>query len=163
MQLNELLEKHTLKEISKRTNISEENLDVLFNKEFDALTKVKALGFISIIEREFKAELSALRKEAKDYFEKHGDEVGVVLDVPVTERKSGVGKIFLWLLLMLVLVAGGWYVSMQYNKTKLPDIFSFTEILKSPENHADTNVSETSEATSNSNALEIEDDTITME
>ena len=153
MQLNDLLENYTLKDISKRTNISEENLDVLFNKEFDAMTKVKALGFISIVEREFKADLSALRKEVKNYFDKHGDEVGVVLDAPVTERKSGAGKIFLWLLLILVLVAGGWYVSKQYDKSTLPDFFSFTKILQTKKN--DNNSVKESDNINNENSLEI--------
>ena len=132
MQLNELLENYSLKDIAKKTNISEENLDVLFNKEFEALTKVKAMGFISIVEREFKADLSALRKEAKSYYEKHGDEVGVVLEAPVVaETKSGAGKVVMLLVLLGVIVGGGWYLSTRFDRTNFDAVKSLWPFGKS--------------------------------
>jgi predicted secreted protein len=122
MQLNELLETYSIKEISKRTNISEENLEALFHKEFDVLTKVKALGFISIVERELKADLSALRKEAKAYYKEHEDDVGVVFDAPVVESKEEGGKALLWFILIAVILGGGWFVSARFDKSKLDEL-----------------------------------------
>ena len=51
MQLNDIIEKNTIKDIGLKTNIAQENLEKLINKEFEHLDKLKTMGFISIIER----------------------------------------------------------------------------------------------------------------
>ena len=146
MQLNDLLENYTLKDISKRTNISEDNLNKLFNKEFDALTKVKALGFISIVEREFKADLSALGKEVKNYFETHGDDLGMVPDVPISQKRSSIGKIIFLILLIFVLIVGAWFVSTKYNKSELPEFLSFMKILNAEKENISNDTDEESKS-----------------
>jgi predicted secreted protein len=155
MQLNELLEKHSLKEIAKRTTISEDVLEMIFNKEFEALTKVKTMGFISIVEREFQADLSGLKKEAKDYFDTQGDDIGVVFEAPASGTRK---REKLWLLgiLILAVIGGGWYASTLIDNENIMKLRAalpsfFTKAQKS----------ETSEDTiSDTQALIIEDDSV---
>ncbi|HIQ28154.1 MAG TPA: hypothetical protein EYH42_06605, partial [Sulfurovum sp.] len=64
MQLNEILEENSVKAISQKTNISEQNIEALIEDNFSALTKAKALGFISIIERDYHADLKDVREKA---------------------------------------------------------------------------------------------------
>jgi hypothetical protein len=68
MQLNDIIEENTLKSIGKKTRLSVENLEKLFAQDFGAFRKVQALGFISILEREYHADLSDLREACYAYY-----------------------------------------------------------------------------------------------
>jgi len=139
MQLNEILEENGIKSISKKTNISEENLEALFNGEFDALKKVKALGFISIIEREYNADLSDLKKQASEYYISHQEYNGIVLDAPVVEHRKGKSKLFIFTILVL-LGAASWYFITQFDQEKLRGLLPFEEkIVNSIKDEVDNN------------------------
>ena len=56
-----------LKNVSNKTFINLENLTNLLNKDFEKLHKTKALGFIQILEREFKVDLHELREDYLSY------------------------------------------------------------------------------------------------
>ncbi len=71
MQLNDILEENTLAAISRKTRLSTENLEKLFALDFNGFRKVQALGFISILEREYRADLSDVREACHAYFEEH--------------------------------------------------------------------------------------------
>lgn len=117
MQLSDILEEHSLKNISKKTNISEENLEYLLEKNFDKIERVKALGFISIIEREFKADLGALKREAQAYYaEQLPAEESIVITGVLVEEKRGKSKWLLFIVLALLAYAS-WYFVTQYNKS----------------------------------------------
>ncbi len=68
MDLNEIIENNTIEQISRRTRLTEENLEKLFSQDFKGLTKVQALGFISILEREYRTDLSDMRNKCLEYF-----------------------------------------------------------------------------------------------
>jgi chemotaxis protein histidine kinase CheA len=68
MQLNEIIEENTLSAISRKTRLSIENLEKLFDHNFHGLRKVQALGFIAILEREYRADLSDLRDQCQAFF-----------------------------------------------------------------------------------------------
>jgi hypothetical protein len=57
------LEELGVERISKDTHISQANVRLILDKSFDRLQKVQFLGFISILEREYKIDLSALKQE----------------------------------------------------------------------------------------------------
>jgi len=110
MQLNEIIEENTLPTISRRTRISVENLDALLHHDWSRLQKVQALGFISILEREYQADLSDLKADCRAYFAEMGPtEEGEPLILPPT-GKEGNGKLFRIALLIVVLIAayGSW-------------------------------------------------------
>jgi cytoskeletal protein RodZ len=56
-------EKYSIEEISKRTKISPISLRFIKNKEYEKIPRVKFLGFIKIMQREFKEDLSYLIEE----------------------------------------------------------------------------------------------------
>jgi len=126
MQLNEILEENSIKAISKKTNISEENLEVLFRGEFDVLKKVKTMGFISIIEREYDADLKALREEALVYYSENSDDDGIVLDAPLVEKKKG-NSGFLRFMVLILLGIASWYFITQFDQEKLRGLLPFNE------------------------------------
>ena len=126
MQLNEILEENSVKAISKRTNISEDNIEMLLANDFDKLKKVKTLGFISIIQREYKADLGALKEQAIAHYAENNDEESIALRLPLTEEKKGKSKLFL-LFVFLLLGYASWYFFTQFDKKQLSGLLPFTE------------------------------------
>jgi hypothetical protein len=92
MQLSELIETHGLRDVSKQTKISTKDLQTLCDQEFEKIARVKTLGFISILERVFKVELTEYREDALDYYNDHAVDngnisVGIPMEVE-SKRKS---------------------------------------------------------------------------
>ncbi len=110
MQLSELIEKEGIESVSNKTNISIENLENLQAGNFEKLNRVKSLGFVNIIERDYEIELDGLRSEIKSYFDMHhsskDDEVVMLSPDRIEESGSG---IFKWVLI-LGLLYGLWYL-----------------------------------------------------
>jgi len=126
MQLNEILEENSAKTISKKTNISEENVEALLQKDFDKLKKLKALGFISIIEREYKADLSQMKEEVLSHYGEYSYEDGVAMPIPKGGRKKGKSKWFLFFVLVLLGYAT-WYFFIQFEQKQLDEIIPYLE------------------------------------
>jgi cytoskeletal protein RodZ len=126
MQLNEILEENTIKSISQKTKISEDNLENLLGGNFDALKKIKALGFISILEREYNADLSALKEEALAFYSVEKEENGFTVGLPVDEEKKGKSKLFLFFILALLAYAS-WYFFTQFDKKHLSELIPFID------------------------------------
>ena len=124
MQLNEILEENSIKSISQRTKISEDNLENLLARNFDVLMKIKTLGFISIIEREYKADLTALREEALTYYASHKEDHSFSVAAPMEDEKRGKSKLFLLLMLALLGYAS-WYFFTQFDKKHLSGLIPF--------------------------------------
>lgn len=114
MQLNEIIEENSIATISKRTRISVENIEKLVKRDFSDMKRVKALGFISILEREFGIGLDTLKKECQEYFFSSPEEefdARLVLTVPGSGDHEG-GRWASKLLILLVLFGvgyGAWY------------------------------------------------------
>jgi hypothetical protein len=68
MRLNEIVENNTIEQISQRTRLTKDTLEKLFARDFKGMMKVQTLGFISILEREYRADLDELRKDCLLYF-----------------------------------------------------------------------------------------------
>ena len=67
----EFFDKTDIKDISKRTRISVDDLNHLKNEEFDKLNKTKGLGFIKILEREYLVDLSSVKEKFILYLKEH--------------------------------------------------------------------------------------------
>ena len=124
MQLNDILEENSVKAISQKTKISEDNLENLLAKQFGNLKKVKAFGFISILEREYKADLNALRNEAEEYYSDLNEDKSVMFGMSVTEEKKGSSKFFLFIVFLLLGYAT-WYFLTQFDKKHLSELIPF--------------------------------------
>jgi len=126
MTLQEILEEQSVKAISKKTNISEENIERVIAEDFAALPKAKALGFISIFERDLGVDLQSIREKAYAYYEEHADESKVNIALPRIEEKRGRSKLFLLLMLGLLAYAS-WYFFTKFDKKMLGTMLPFTE------------------------------------
>ncbi len=126
MQLNEILENNTVKDISIKTNIAEDNIEALIASEFDKIKKVNAIGFISIIEREYGSDLSALKKQALEYYETIHEDTGFTLSQDLMEENSGKFGFFKLIVLLLIIYAI-WYAFTNFDKEKLNFMLPFSE------------------------------------
>jgi len=70
MNAEEFFEIHSIDEINKRTKISPISLRYIKNKEFNKLIRVKFIGFIRIIEKEYNVDLSELIEEYENFYNK---------------------------------------------------------------------------------------------
>jgi len=127
MQLNDIIERYSVSDISKKTNIAKEDVETLFQGEFEKLTRVKALGFISILEREYKIDLSVFRDVAlAHYNQHHNDHPSVVLSAEYEDDKGGSSKLFV-LFVLLLLGGASWYFFTQFDKKLLNGILPFVD------------------------------------
>jgi len=126
MTLTEILEEHSVKAISQRTMISEENIENIVSEKFSTLAKAKTFGFISILERDFNIDLTTLKEKALVYYDTHTEEDSVNIALPRVEEKKGRSKWFPLLMLGLLAYAS-WYFFTQFDKKTLGTILPFTE------------------------------------
>ncbi len=128
MQLNELLEQYSIKEISSKTRIAPENLEYLHGRDWDMMRKVQALGFINILEREYGVDLSDLRKECIEYYSEHSQGLGgenIELHMEDSHRGSLVNiltKIAIFIFIV-ALATGSWYIFVGDSDSKNSDEF----------------------------------------
>ena len=116
MQFNEIIDRDGVEKVSSVTNISLDNLNNLVSEDFENLTRVKSLGFLLILEREYKEiEVSSLRERVKVYFEEHkpADENVVMVS---QDSIDGNGVSFFKWFIILALLGGGYYL---YSEGKL--------------------------------------------
>ncbi|WP_457560794.1 helix-turn-helix domain-containing protein [Caminibacter sp.] len=117
MNADKFFNEHSIEEISKKTKISPISLRFIKNKEFDKIPRVKFIGFIKLIEREFKVDLSELINEY--------DEFNGVKKIPQKEEKKEENKslkntkkekhYLLYILIFIILIISGIII---YQKTK---------------------------------------------
>jgi hypothetical protein len=124
MGLNEILEENTIKSISQKTRISEENIQDLFAENFKKINQTKALGFISIIEREYKANLSDLKTKAIAYYQEEVTEKDFVIAMPSKEASKKKSKWF-FVIVFLIFVIASWYFLSQYGEKHEGPLLAF--------------------------------------
>lgn len=124
MQLNEILEENSIKAVSQKTKIPEENLQDLLNADFDTLKKIKTLGFISILEREYQADLSALREKAMEYYRQNEEDSRFSVHVPLEEGRKKRSKLFK-LVALSILAYASWYFFTQFDQRHLSQLIPF--------------------------------------
>jgi hypothetical protein len=127
MQLNELFEKHSIGIISERTMISEDNIERIVAEDYASLSKAKALGFLSILEREYQLDVKNIRKNIAAYYDtiENDDEI-VNLTHPRVEEKKGRSKWFFFLMLALLAYAS-WYFFTQFDNKNLKTLMPFAD------------------------------------
>ena len=137
MTLSELIAKEGVNGISQATNISIENLNFLNEDDFSKLTRVRSLGFIQILERDYGLDLDDLTSKIKAHFKENQLEAGneVVVLSKDSRDNSGFG-FFNWLVILGLLYAlwyfynNGVFNNLLKNDTKKEVSLSDAEILK---------------------------------
>ncbi|MBU1667559.1 hypothetical protein KKC13_04015 [bacterium] len=121
MKLSEIIEQEGSIKVSTKTNISEQNLNALANENFSKLNRVKALGFLVILEREYpEIEVEDIREKVKEHFE---EDITIDENMVVLSREKPVKggfPLFKWFII-LVLLSGGWYL---YNEGELDGLLN---------------------------------------
>jgi len=113
----EYLKKIGIKEVSNKTFIHEEELKKFLDSDFTGINKTKAMGFIQILEREFRIDLSDLKSQYIDYLNENSEEIKPVKqslmmeEVQNEERKKGFFS-FLFLIASIGTIA---YLIDKYN------------------------------------------------
>ena len=141
MHLSEILEKYSIEDISKKTNISEYSLEKLFAGEFCYLKKVQCMGFISIVEREYKADLSSLKDSAKQFYAQNYEDCSVTMGMPIDEPVKERSKLPMVLLVLLLLGGASWYFITKFDKEKFKQMLPFNEATSSMFSSGDTSPS----------------------
>ncbi len=123
MELSEFFKEHSIEDISKKTNIPKEKLESLREKKWEDFRKPQVIGFLNIIQREYKIDLSDAISEAKEYFQEHQLEKAVasidMIDSTVlNEDKGYLLTKLIYLLTIIALAYAGWYY---YNKEVEPE------------------------------------------
>jgi len=125
MLFNELIEQQGVETIVSKTNISSVNLDYLLNENFEKLNRVKALGFLLILEREFKdIDVNELRQKIKLYYEENTPDDNNVVMIAQNSTSGGNGFSFFKLFILAAILGGGYYL---YTQGKLNSLISNIE------------------------------------
>lgn len=99
-----------LEEVSKKTLISKKDLNYIKNEEFDKLSKTKGLGFIKIIEREYKVDLSDIKDKFIEYLKEHGKDKTKEFFVPPPKQPVKLFSKFVAVILLLLIAIGIIYI-----------------------------------------------------
>jgi len=123
MLFNELIEKDGIEDVSSKTNISEVNLEYLLEENFEKLNRVRALGFLLILEREYAdIDVSALREKIKAYYEENLPVDDKVVMVAMDSVEGGFS--FFKFFIIIALLGGGYYL---YSEGKLNSLIQKVE------------------------------------
>jgi hypothetical protein len=82
---------YSLQTISEKTNITIENLEKLQNREWDKLKRAQAIGLLSIIEREFDVDMSAVKEDANNFYSQNQEEEPLRTIDLVDSQSNGAG------------------------------------------------------------------------
>ncbi len=108
----EELKKIGIEKIAEDTHILPSDIEAIIKKEFSKLNRTKALGFIKILEREYKLDLSDWRREYQDFITSNQQEDYSHIFVTVQEdnEEEKENKLFLIIgIVALIIIAYGTY------------------------------------------------------
>lgn len=97
--------------IHESTHIARSKIESVLNKSFGELTRVQFMGFISILEREYRLDLSALREEFDAYTQMNQENTVAQKSVILQAKSRARG---MWLMgafvAVIILIAIGWMI-----------------------------------------------------
>jgi len=128
----EYLKSIGIQKLYEKTHISKSNLECLLDKEFDKLGKVQAVGFVSILAREYNINLEELKQEIDAYFKEHSSSENDSLHFETPNEKSMTGKI-IFLLILVMLIIGAiyyWFQTKEKSPAVAPAQSNVTQTLK---------------------------------
>ena len=91
--------------IHEQTHVPKEHIQAILHNSFEDLNKVQIIGFISILEREYRVDLADIRDSANNYFNQFSDSnknENKEIFVAVREKKSNSNTI-IYIIIFLVL------------------------------------------------------------
>jgi len=106
--LDNIIGKYGLDEVSKKTKISKRNLEKLAKKEFGSFSKPRALGFLSIIERDYGEDLSNIKDEVTKRYENEEENQQAHVAFPPPEDK--ISKRWIAIVPLIIALVFGFYL-----------------------------------------------------
>jgi len=128
---NDIFEQYSLEEISKKTKISPISLRFIKNKEYDKIPRVKFIGFINILQREFKTDLSHLIEEYDLYAPSKPEKTEKITPPTVKEEKKS-PIIYLFLTFALIITGIVLYKTVSAKPQKPAKAPEIAEINQTP-------------------------------
>ncbi len=110
MNADKFFETHSIEEISKKTKISPISLRLIRNREFDKIPRVKFIGFLKILQKTYKVDLSDLIEEYNNF---NPPETSQKEEIQTTPSKNS--TFFLSIAAFILLLLGG-YLFYSYMK-----------------------------------------------
>lgn len=102
-----VLEKIGLQEVCKKTHIEVKQLEYMINNEYEKLNKINTLGFVKILSREYKLDLSQWLEGFHDYWAEHKSDEEMRKEKIFIRAKSDTrSKKLAWIFLFLMFIAG---------------------------------------------------------
>ncbi|MFK5881618.1 MAG: hypothetical protein QM482_05340 [Sulfurospirillum sp.] len=106
-----ILEEIGLKEVSNKTHIEVKNLEYMINSQFDKLSKTSTVGFVKILSREYKLDLTDWLNEAEKFWSENKEEDDGTKIFIVQKQKNFTKKLFAALsLFILAAILYGAYI-----------------------------------------------------
>jgi len=121
MNANDFFEQYSIEVINKRTRISPISLRYIKNKEFKKIQRVKFIGFIRIIEKEFKVDLSELIEEYNQATEHTAPTADETPKTQLQEPKKH-NTVILFILAVILFSLGAYLLYNKYNSVKTSTI-----------------------------------------
>jgi len=116
--LDNIIEKYGLDAVSKETKISKQNLEKLLKKDFSSFSKPRALGFISILEREYKEDFSDIKEYIVEWFQSQNEKQPTHVAFPPPKKEKSRHWIAI-IPLAMVMVFGFYLYQNEFANTEL--------------------------------------------
>ena len=112
-----------LRNVSNKTFINQEDLEAFLDEDFSHINKVRAMGFIQILEREYPVKLEELRQKYLQYHAQHKSDEKQQLFVHAKNQDEFAWKRYVPWLAGLLLVGGiVWYLSARSSQENLSTV-----------------------------------------
>lgn len=108
--------------IHNETHISREYVQAIIHETFDGLQSVQFMGFVSILERDYKVDLSELKAKAKIHFQDENEKLEKSEQIFVSPtKKTSYTKIYMFLGIVL-------FLSFMYVSSIAPELGQLNDI-----------------------------------
>lgn len=102
-----MLEKIGLQEVCRKTHIEVKQLEYMINNQFDKLNKINTLGFVKILSREYKLDLTDWLEGFYDYWADHkAEEESKKNKIFIRANSDRSYKKLAWFFLLMMFIAG---------------------------------------------------------
>ena len=126
-----VLEKIGLQEVCKKTHIEVKQLEYMINNQYDKLNKINTLGFVKILSREYKLDLTDWLEGFHDYWVEHKAEEDPNKEKIFIRAKSDRPyKKAAWIFLLIFAIAGAFGVFSIFKIEINFDIMNFLDKTK---------------------------------
>ena len=142
--------------IYEDTHIPVEHVQAILYESFEGLSKVQFMGFISILEREYGEDLSAIRSRGIGYFdEKSAPDEAITDDTIFKPSASKKNRTVLYILFAIILFIVALFYSMQSANKTLDTVVKENKIVKEVKNNIvlDANSSDSNSSDVNSTSM----------